>query len=308
LWLYSELDKQYDLTKTMLGERYDKEAKYLNRTIRWTAAGLELEGGPKHVDILVKEWGMCDSKEVDTPMTKDIEEKIYTGELQDENKGRTSRRAIARINYMAQDRPDLSVPSRILSHCMANPKEGVEIGIKRVIRYLRAYPRCVLLLRWHAGPATLGGWTDSDWAGDEATRRSCSGGFLMLNEVVVAHWSKMQLNIALSSGEAELNASVKCIAECIGVLSLYSEVFGVTPSTCIYTDASACKGMLLRRGAGKVKHLTTKQLWSQEALALNKISVLKVPRLENGADMLTHYVTRQEMDTHLAQMHFWRGK
>ena len=52
-------------------------------------------------------------------------------------------------------------------------------------------------------------YTDSDWAGDKETRRSTSGGCLMLGQHVISHWSKSQSNIALSSGEAELNAAVK---------------------------------------------------------------------------------------------------
>ena len=46
------------------------------------------------------------------------------------------RRAAARINYVALDRPDLSFASRVASSCMSNPKEGDEIIIKRIIRYL----------------------------------------------------------------------------------------------------------------------------------------------------------------------------
>ena len=33
---------------------------------------------------------------------------------------------------------------------------------------------------------------------------------------LITHWSKLQSNVALSSGEAELNAAVKAIAEAIG--------------------------------------------------------------------------------------------
>ena len=62
--------------------------------------------------------------------------------------------------------------------------------------------------------------TDSDWAGDINNRSSTSGGFSMRGNHVLYHWSKLQATIALSSGEAEVNASVKGIRELIGVHEL----------------------------------------------------------------------------------------
>ena len=63
-----------------------------------------------------------------------------------------------------------------------------------------------------------------------------------------------------------------------------------------------CKGMLLRHGTGKVKHLTTKQLWVQGAVQAYGMEVLNVPRAENSADILTHPTTGGEMDAGLDLM------
>ena len=71
-------------------------------------------------------------------------------------------------------------------------------------------------------------------------------------------WSKMQSNVALSSAEAELNATVKGLSELIGLCNLVRETQKVEPHLSLHTDASACKGMLLRHGTGKVKHLSVK--------------------------------------------------
>ena len=84
--------------------------------------------------------------------------------------------------------------------------------------------------------------------------------------------------MALSSGEAELNSAVKGISEAIGLRELLREILQVTVTIRIHVDASACKGMLLRHGTGKVKHLTTKQLWVQGAVQAYGMEVLKVPR------------------------------
>ena len=66
--------------------------------------------------------------------------------------------------------------------------------------------------------------TDSDWAGDIKTRRSCSGGLIRVGGTLIHHWSKTQQTLTLSSGEAEMNASVKAISEGIGVTELLEEI------------------------------------------------------------------------------------
>ena len=70
----------------------------------------------------------------------------------------------------------------------------------------------------------------------------------------------------------------------------------------VYTDSSACKGMILRRGSGKVKHLTTKQLWVQGAVRAHEIDIRKIPREANIADMLTHAVNKREMSDAMRKM------
>ena len=54
------------------------------------------------------------------------------------------------------------------------------------------------------------------------------------------------------------------------------------------TDASAARGVILRQGVGKVRHVQVKQLWLQENVAAGELSIAKIPRAENCADALTH--------------------
>ena len=92
----------------------------------------------------------------------------------------------------------------------------------------------------------------------------------------MSHWSKSQSNVALSSAEAELNAMVKGLSELIGLCHLIEETQKVTVNLALYTDASACKGMLLRHGSGKVKHLSVKQLWAQECVRAYNVTIQKI--------------------------------
>ena len=198
---------------------------------------------------------------------------------------------IARMNCMSQDRPDLSVAARLMSQYMSRPREGIVPVIKRAIRYLKRYPRCCLVVPNNLSENfEIGVWSDSDWASEQATRRSCSGGYIQVNGVTVGHWSKTQLNVALSSGEAELNASVKALSETIGLKLLMEETLNalrVVPVS-LHVDASACKGMLLRHGSGRVKHLATKQLSAQGAIEAYSVVVRKIPRGVRTPQIFSH--------------------
>ena len=46
--------------------------------------------------------------------------------------------------------------------------------------------------------------------------------------------------------------------------------------------------MLLRVGTGRLKHMSTKQVWAQGAVAAFGIQVHKIPRSINSSDVRTH--------------------
>ena len=71
LWMHDELSKKYEMKRTLISETDDHEATYLNRKLKLTKNGVRLDGDPKHVGTLVKEWGLEYARGVDTPMTKE---------------------------------------------------------------------------------------------------------------------------------------------------------------------------------------------------------------------------------------------
>ena len=105
---------------------------------------------------------------VDTTITENGADSHNNGlELHEGEAGR-ARRATARLNYMAQDRADVSVAPCVLSQCMARLSEGV-------LRYLRRYPRCSIAIDSGQQVKELDVSTDSDWSVDAETRNYCSG-------------------------------------------------------------------------------------------------------------------------------------
>ena len=104
----------------------------------------------------------------------------------------------------------------------------------------------------------------------------------------LAHWSRTQSNVALSSGEAELNGALKGGVELLGGRSLLADM-SRSVSLRLKGDSAACKGTLLREGAGKLKHVQVKQLWLQECVGEGTIAIEQVPRERNPADTFTHH-------------------
>ena len=170
---------------------------------------------------------------------------------------------------------------------MSSPTYEGEQKVKRILRYLRGDPVCRWRFDFQTMPNTLSCFSDSDWAGCSKTRRSTSGGGVQVGGHLLSHWSRTQSCIALSSGEAELNALLKGACEILGIRSLLSEI-GFDVGVELFGDSSASHGTLNRVGAGKTKYLQTKQLWLQEFIKSGEIKLFKVARSINWADSLTH--------------------
>ena len=223
--LKKDMMETFDLSRTTIGPESNEEpeVKYLNRILRWTPENMmSCEADPKHVQLLLKEWSLAEAKGAVAPTTKSLVDGIGKGEVLDDLASTRTRRSIALLNYLSEDRPDIAYISKELSKHMANPFTGTLKALHVVIKYLKAYPRMVQ--EWQAEfnkeDLVLRGYSDSDWASDDITRTSTSGGALTLGPVVIAHWSKSQATVALSSGEAEFNGMIKCLVESVSIWNL----------------------------------------------------------------------------------------
>ena len=119
----------------------------------------------------------------------------------------------------------------------------------------------------------------------------------------IKQWSKTQACVALSSGEAELYGIVKASTEGLGMRSAAREL-GRDTRIQVCTDSSAAKGAAMRTGCGRLKHVQISQFWVQERICSGDITVRKVPREVNTADLLTHHWVAKEGRSHLPRMGF----
>jgi hypothetical protein len=105
-------------------------------------------------------------------------------------------------------------------------------------------------------------------------------------------WSVTQGPIALSSAEAEYYAMVDGVIKAMGFQTMSGEIgiHGMSGPITLHTDSSAAKSFVSRRGLGKARHIQTRCLWLQQAVADRRVRVRKVAGTVNPADILTKYL------------------
>ena len=138
-------------------------------------------------------------------------------------------------------------------------------------------------------PKALRAHTDADWAGCPVTRKSTSCCNLMLGQHLLVVSSTTQIPISLSVGEAEFYATTKGGSRLMGGIALLKDM-GVTLLGELATDSAAAKGILCRRGAGKVRHIETPALWTQKAVHEKRFTVLKIDGKMNPSDIGTKFL------------------
>ena len=311
-WLEEQVRKRFKIKSEVLGlgPGEKREIRILNRIIRISTQGLEYEADPRHQEIILNELGLDNAKGVSVTGTKDAPKQPGGEQLLTGSRATHYRAVTARINFLAQDRPDLLFAAKECSRSMSSPTEQDFEKLKRLGRYLVSQPRVVVHYPWQSavalrdqtgGSSRVVGYSDSDWAGCKETRRSTSGGSIMVGGHWIKSWSRTQAVTALSSGEAELYAMVKTSAETIGMLSLLRD-WGLAAGGDVMGDASACLGIIQRKGLGKLRHIQTNYLWVQEKAATKELLYGKVPGVDNMADLMTKYLGKAETVKHLGSM------
>ncbi len=243
-WLEAGMKKHYELTiqpRLGPGENDAKEAVVLNRIIRWTAEGIEMEADPRQTEKLIAECGMEGVNTVATPGVRVSFAQTENEKPLPEHLHTPFRGAAARANYLAADRLDCQFAAKEVCRWMAKPTDSSWQALKRLCRYLVGLPRLVHVYRWQEAD-TIDVYTDTDWNGCPRTRKSTSGGCVLLGSHTIKTWSSTQASVALSSGEAEFNGVVRGSGVGLGYRSLLRDLGHELPLR-VWTDSSAALGI-----------------------------------------------------------------
>ena len=116
----------------------------------------------------------------------------------------------------------------------------------------------------------------------------------MLGGHLVAPSATTQNVVATSSGEAEFYALTKSASRALGAVAMAADMAKVVKPR-VRVDATASKAIASRRGVERVRYLHTHVLWVQKAVARRELTIVKVPGVENPADMETKHMALREM-------------
>ena len=109
----------------------------------------------------------------------------------------------ARANYVSQDRADIQFATKELCRCMSKPTEASWAKLKRLVRYLCGRPRAVARFHWQDRSSAIDVYSDANWAGCRASRKSNSGGAVLWGGCCFKSYSKTQNTVAQSSAEPD---------------------------------------------------------------------------------------------------------
>jgi hypothetical protein len=253
---------------------------------------LEWEADPRHAEIVVETLGLMraiNSKELSSPGVERTLEEVEQADALDPEHSALYRSLCMRINYLAQDRPDLQFTAKEMARWMAKPNLLSWEIAKRCGRDVLGRP-CVAQRFGMQGPVDkITVWVDSDHAGCIRTRRSTTGLAAFHGRHLIKAASTTQTVIALSIGESEFYANVRGVATALGMKSMAKD-FGLEMKLQLETDSVAGRGMALRLGAGKVRHIDAQWLWVQGIFNRREAVIKKIPGVTNDADLLTKFL------------------
>lgn len=118
---------------------------------------------------------------------------------------------VGALQYLTLTRPELAYIVNQVCQFIHQPITTHWTVVKRILRYVKGTSNHGLLFR--PGPFKLKAYSDSDYAGDPADRRSIGGFCVYLGDNPIAWSSKKQSTVSRSSTESEHCQVAKTAAE-----------------------------------------------------------------------------------------------
>ena len=148
---------------------------------------------------------------------------------------RQYRQTVGQLIWASLIRPDLQYPAKTLTRHLQAPSSFDLKNLKHTLRYIKGTQHLRLVLgkdlHRYTGqpldqlhPLDIKCFTDSDWAGDQESRKSTSGFVISIFNTPLSFSSKTQGSIAQSSAEAELYAMASGVADAIFIKQLLEEI------------------------------------------------------------------------------------
>jgi len=209
---------------------------------------------------------------------------------------------------MRATRPDISYAVVQLAKSVHKWSSADDKSLYRIFEYLYGSSQLGLksvIKHSDRDQLRIAAYCDSDYAGDQDTRRSTSGWAVYLEgndgtRSLLDWGSKTQGFVARSSAEAELVSASRCVATKLIPYSELLQAIGMKgPSSVLYTDS---KTAMLCIAAGTSKSLryihktqAVQLAWMRSVFESPEFLIEYIPTAENPADPLTKALNRVKL-------------
>jgi hypothetical protein len=203
-------------------------------------------------------------------------------------------------------RPEISAALGLCGTCLTICTEELYANLERVLVYLARTKKIGTTFSAHTyGAKKLRAYADANWT----TTRSTTGFVIMLAGGAIAHASRRQHCISMSTCEAELIALADCAIELLYIIGLLLFLgHEIDEAIEVYTDNKAAYDLCHRfNSAQNSRHIDRKLFKMRELRGLGVVTVAHVPTAENPADLFTKVLDKQPFDKHRKTVHNLSG-
>uniref|UniRef100_A0AAV1U369 Integrase catalytic domain-containing protein n=1 Tax=Peronospora matthiolae TaxID=2874970 RepID=A0AAV1U369_9STRA len=218
----------------------------------------------RYVDDVLKRFGMDECKAVASPV--DVSSRLVPSNSASKVDVPFREAVSALMHLTTVTRPDIAYAVSFVSRFMEKPQEEHWVAVKRIFRYLQGTKMHGICYKPSA-KIDFRGYSDADWAGDLADRKSTSGYVFMLLGAPVSWGSKKQPSVSLSTSEAEYIALSLAIQEGKWINRLLCEIMAAAneegPELVIREDNQSCIKMTKNPAShGRAKRIASSTITS----------------------------------------------
>ncbi|KAI9920478.1 hypothetical protein PsorP6_015587 [Peronosclerospora sorghi] len=184
-------------------------------------------------------------------------------------------------------RPDIRMSLSMLSQYLEEPRKPHWNAVVSVLRYLKV--TATLGITFTSDNASIDNYSDANWGGDKASRRSTSGVLVEMTGGPIIFRSKRQATVALASAEAEYVALAVATQEVVWLRYLLREMgVEIDGASVIYMDNKSSISMATNHGyTPRVKHIDLRAHFVRDYVEKGYIELQYVPSEDQLVDFLT---------------------
>ena len=243
----------------------------------------------KYLLSKLEKFGLNDAR----PRTTPCEIKYENNMVEPDEANLNYREMVGSLIYaMTCTRPDLSWAVTRLSQHLSNPTQCDFTMVKHVFKYILGTLNYKLEFRKSNTGLRLHGYSDANWGESKEDRKSITGYYFCLNEVVgpaISWKSKRQQTVALSSCESEYMALTAAAQEALYLSKLLNELINQSfEPVQIYGDNQGAIALTQNPiQHQRSKHIDIRYHFIRDYVQKKNIEITYVPTDSNVADLMT---------------------